>query len=129
MDAHYHPGAALADDDQYAGMIDRTIRTREGTRFVLGFLAGKPAGLACFAIIRPGRERKGLVFVKDLFVHAEHRGKGLGRTMMSFLASFTLEQGLGRIELATDPANEDAQRLYSDLGGIRRPAVHFTFPD
>jgi GNAT superfamily N-acetyltransferase len=129
MDAHYRPGVHLAGDDEYAGMVARTIKTQEGTRFVLCLAEGKPAGLACCAILRPGRDRKGLLFVKDLFVRNEWRGQGLGRGLMRFLAAFALEQGIGRIDLATDVSNDGAQRLYDELGGVRRPAVYFTFPD
>lgn len=129
MDRYYRPGVHLAGDDEYAEMVARTIKTQEGTRFVLCLAEGKPAGLACCAILRPGRDRKGLLFVKDLFVRDEWRGKGLGRGLMRFLAAFALEQGIGRIDLATDVSNDGAQRLYDELGGVRRPAVYFTFPD
>ncbi|WP_119389371.1 GNAT family N-acetyltransferase [Taklimakanibacter lacteus] len=129
MDAHYRPGVHLPGDDEYAGMVTRTMKTQEGTRFVLCLAENMPAGLACCAILRPGRDRKGLLFVKDLFVRGEWRGRGLGHAMMRFLAAFTLEQGIGRIDLATDISNDGAQRLYDEIGGIRRPAVYFTFPD
>ena len=129
MDAHYRPGIRLPGDDEYADMVARTISTQEGTRFALCHAQGKAVGLACFAILRSGRDRKGLLFVKDLFVRAEWRSQGLGRAMMGFLAAFAVEQGLGRIDLATDIGNEGAQRLYDELGGTRRPAIYFTFAE
>jgi len=46
--------------------------------------------------------------------------------MMGFLAAFAVEQGLGRIDLATDIGNEGAQRLYDELGGTRRPEAGFS---
>ena len=129
MDAHYRPDDHQPGDDVYAAMVAQAIKISEGTRFVLSLSEGKPTGLACCAILRPGRDRKGLLFVKDLFVRAEWRSQGLGRALMRFLADFALQQGIGRIDLAADIGNEAAQRLYEELGGIRRPAVYFTFPE
>lgn len=129
MDAHYRPGEALPAPAEYAAMAEATIRTLEGTHFVLCFEGNAPAGLGCFGVLRPGRDLKGLIFVKDLFVRAEMRGKGLGRALMRFIAEYALEHGIGRIDLATDVANEAARRLYVALGGVVRPAVYFSFPE
>jgi GNAT superfamily N-acetyltransferase len=129
MDEHYRPGEILPTPEAYAAMAVATIRTEEGTRFVLCFAGDEPAGLGCFAVLRPGRDLKGLIFVKDLFVRVERRSQGLGRAMMRFIAGFALEQGINRIDLATDVANEGARKLYEELGGVVRPAVYFTFPE
>ncbi len=129
MDMYYRPGETLPEPEAYAAMAAATIRTQEGTRFVLCFVDDEPAGLGCFAVLRPGRDLNGLIFVKDLFVRAERRGQGLGRAMMRFIAGFALEQGIGRIDLATDVANDGARKLYAELGGLVRPAVYFSFPE
>ncbi len=129
MDEYYRPGEVLPAPAAYAVMAEVTIRTQEGTRFVLCFTGDEPAGLGCFAVLRPGRDLKGLIFDKDLFVRAERRGQGLGRSMMRFIAGFALEQGISRIDLATDVASEGARKLYEELGGVVRPAVYFSFPE
>lgn len=129
MDAYYRPGEVLPAPGAYAAMAEATIRTQEGTRFVLCFAGDEPAGLGCFALLRPGRDLKGLIFVKDLFVRAGRRGQGLGRAMLRFIAGVALEQGISRIDLATDVANEGARKLYEALGGVVRPAVYFSFPE
>lgn len=129
MDEHYRPSEALPAPATYAAIAEATIRTQEGTRFVLCFADGRPAGLACLAVLRPGRDLKGLIFVKDLFVRAELRSRGLGRAMMRFIAEFALGQGIGRIDLAAGEDNPGARRLYEELGGLVRPAVYFNFPE
>lgn len=129
MDAHYRPGEALPAPSDYAAMAEATIRTQEGTRFVVCYEGDESAGLGCFAVLRPGRDLKGLIFIKDLYVRAAMRGRGHGRAMMGFIAGFALEQGIARIDLATDIANDGARRLYEALGGVMRPAVYFSFPE
>jgi GNAT superfamily N-acetyltransferase len=126
MDA-YH-GDALADLADYAATVAATMAGREGTRFALCLHEGKPAGLACFAVLRPGKGLAGLIFVKDLFVRAELQGRGLGRELMRFTAAFAMSEGIGRIDLATDRGNDRARRLYERLGGVLRPAAYYTFP-
>jgi len=129
MDEHYRPSEALPAMAAYAAIAEATIRTQEGTRFVLCFADDEPAGLACFAVLRPGRDLKGLIFIKDLFVRAELRSRGLGRAMMRFIAEFGLGHGIGRIDLAAGTDNPGARKLYEELGGLVRPAVYFNFPE
>jgi ribosomal protein S18 acetylase RimI-like enzyme len=90
--------------------------------------AAEPLGLACVGVLRPGRDLKGLVFVKDVFVRDEARGRGIGTRLMRFLARFAIAQGLGRIDLTTPVGNAGAQRLYAALGGIVQHKVCFSFP-
>lgn len=126
MDAYY--GDPLLEPDDYAQMVSTTMMDKEGTRFVLGLHQSEPVGLGCFAILRPGQELSGLIFVKDLFVRQGWQGQGLGEALMRFIAGFALAQGISRIDLATGEDNRGAQRLYDRLGGIRQPAVYYNFP-
>ncbi len=110
-------------------MASSTIAEREGMRFAICVaFDGKPLGVACVAVLRPGRDLRGLLFVKDLFVKEEARGHGIGSALMRFLAAFCLDQGIARIDLGTDRSNDGAQRLYDALGGVRQDKVAFTFP-
>jgi GNAT superfamily N-acetyltransferase len=128
MDRHYRPDAVLPEMGDYVAMARAAIGGREGTRFALCLsAAGEAVGIACFAVLRPGRDLKGLVFVKDLFVRETARGQGLGTLLMRFLARFCLDQGIGRIDLGTDASNEGAQRLYAALGGDVADKVNYSF--
>lgn len=126
MDAYY--GDALPALDDYAAMVATTMAEREGTRFVLCFHNGEPAGLGCFVVLRPGRDLTGLIFIKDLFVRDELRSKGLGRELMRFIADFAISAGIGRIDLATAQDNDGARRFYERLGGVLGTAVYYSFP-
>jgi GNAT superfamily N-acetyltransferase len=127
MDRHYRGADAVQAVGTAAAMIERTFDTAEGTRFLLAIVSGKPVGIACFAVIRPGRGHAGLIFLKDLFVVENERGKGVGRSLMKQLAAFALAHNIGRIDLTTDHSNTGAQKLYSELGGLARPKVLYTF--
>ena len=56
LDAHYRGEDLAPSGARAAAMARQTVETAEGTHFVLAYRDDKPAGLACFAILRPGRD-------------------------------------------------------------------------
>jgi GNAT superfamily N-acetyltransferase len=59
---------------------------------------------------RPG------LYLEDLFVGPEHRGKGYGRALLIQLAKIARERGCGRMEWAVLDWNEPAIEFYRKLG-------------
>ena len=59
---------------------------------------------------RPG------VYLEDLFVRPEHRGKGYGRALLVHLAKIARERNCGRLEWAVLDWNEPAIQFYRKLG-------------
>jgi GNAT superfamily N-acetyltransferase len=59
---------------------------------------------------RPG------LYLEDLFVRPAHRGRGVGRYLLGWLAQAALERGCGRLEWAVLDWNEAAIRFYRKLG-------------
>ncbi len=85
-----------------------------GTRFVLAFAGDQPVAFASFAVLYPGAKLKGLLFLKDVFVVAEHRSQGIGEGIMRFLAQFCAAQGIERIDWVVKTAR--SQQFYERLG-------------
>ena len=85
---------------------------------------GKPIGFALFFhtfstfLARPG------IYLEDLFVLADHRGRGVGRALLAHLAQLAVERGCGRLEWAVLNWNQDAIRFYERLGA--RPNSEWT---
>jgi ribosomal protein S18 acetylase RimI-like enzyme len=131
MAAHYGDPGGQVEENAAAAMVQTTLATREGTQFLLAFAdpgaESEPVGIAFFVVIRPGRNLKGLIYLKDLFVPAAHRGRGIGRSLMAALADYASTHDIGRIDLRTDSANTGAQRLYETLGGTRLEKVSYSF--
>lgn len=59
--------------------------------------------------------RRGL-YLEDLFVFPEYRGKGVGRALLARLARIAEERGCGRFEWSVLDWNADAIRFYRSLG-------------
>jgi len=61
---------------------------------------------------RPG------IYLEDLFVSPEMRGKGFGRMMLVYLARLAKERNCGRLEWWVLDWNDPAIQFYKDLGAI-----------
>lgn len=85
---------------------------------------GRPVGFALFFhnfstfLGRPG------IYLEDLFVLPEQRGKGIGRMLLAHLARLAVERGCGRMEWAVLDWNRDAIQFYERLGA--RPNSDWT---
>ena len=73
----------------------------------------------CFALIfnnystflaKPG------IYLEDLFVKEEYRGKGHGKEMLTFLAKIAVERDCGRLEWSVLDWNKPAIDFYENLG-------------
>ena len=83
---------------------------------VLACEAGRPVGLALFFtnfstfLAKPG------IYLEDVFVLPEARGKGYGRALLIHLARLAVERGCGRFEWAVLDWNQPALDFYRSLG-------------
>lgn len=59
---------------------------------------------------RPG------IYLEDLFVIPEFRGKGFGKAILAFLAKLTADNQFGRLEWCVLDWNEPAINFYKNLG-------------
>ena len=56
------------------------------------------------------------IYLEDLFVKPEHRGKGIGRKLLQRLAWLAVDRGCGRLEWAVLDWNVEAIKFYERLG-------------
>ncbi len=91
---------------------------RRGAEVVIGQHADEPAGFALFFhnfstfLGRPG------IYLEDLYVKPEFRGKGIGRAMLAYLAGLAKERNCGRLEWSVLNWNEPAIKLYRGVGAV-----------
>lgn len=79
---------------------------------------GKPAGFALFFhnystfLGKPG------IYLEDLFVLPEFRGKGIGKALLIHLAQLAVERDCGRLEWSVLDWNTPAIEFYQSLGAV-----------
>lgn len=59
------------------------------------------------------------LFIEDIFVLEEYRGRGVGKKMFSFLKQVAKREGCGRIEFTVLKWNRSAQEFYEKNGAKR----------
>ncbi len=58
------------------------------------------------------------IYLEDLFIKPEHRGKGYGRAMLNRLAAIAVERGCGRLEWWCLDWNRPSIDFYLSLGAV-----------
>jgi len=58
------------------------------------------------------------IYLEDLFVKPELRGKGIGKLLLTYLGKIALERDCGRIEWSVLDWNEPAIKFYEKLGAV-----------
>ncbi|HEV3147779.1 MAG TPA: GNAT family N-acetyltransferase [Chthoniobacterales bacterium] len=107
------PNEVTATEEQ---LVDVLFGPRPAAEVLLAFEQETPIGFAVFFhnfstwLGRPG------LYLEDLFVRPEQRGKGYGRALLVHLAKIAHERGCGRMEWAVLDWNEPAIQFYKKLG-------------
>ncbi|MFF5171541.1 GNAT family N-acetyltransferase [Micromonospora sp. NPDC000089] len=86
---------------------------------------GELVGFASYSYLWPAVGLTRSLFLKELYVSASHRGKGIGRQLVDALRMVAVESGCSRVEWTTDRGNINAQRFYARLGVQQLPAKVF----
>jgi GNAT superfamily N-acetyltransferase len=87
-----------------------------GAEVVIAEWRGEPAGFALFFpnystfLAQPG------MYLEDLFVRPECRGRGIGKALLAHLASLAVERGYGRLDWSVLDWNEPAIEFYRSIG-------------
>ena len=108
---------------QEAVMTEETLReslfgSRPSAEVLLGYYQDKPVAFAVFFHnFSTFLGRRGL-YLEDLFVIPEMRGKGFGRALLVHLAEIARERNCGRFEWAVLDWNEPAIEFYKRLGAV-----------
>ena len=106
-----------------AVMTDEVLRetlfgARRYAEALLGYADDQPVAFAVFFhnfstfLGRPG------LYLEDLFVVPEMRGKGYGKAMLVELAKIAHERKCGRFEWSVLDWNEPSIRFYKNLGAV-----------
>lgn len=91
---------------------------RRYAEVILAEDAGAVVGFALFFhnystfLAKPG------IFLEDLFVLAEHRGRGHGKALLARLAQIAVERECGRLDWSVLDWNEPSIGFYRSLGAL-----------
>lgn len=101
-----------------SGLRATLFGPRPFAEVIIGYWQGQPAGFALFFhnystfLGKPG------IYLEDLYVDIEHRGRGCGKALLTHLAKLAVARDCGRLEWAVLDWNEPAIRFYRSLGAV-----------
>ena len=116
---------ALAD---YEKMSDEVVATPElleewlfekkKAEVIFALEAGKEVGFALFFHNFSTFLGRAGLYLEDLFVLPEYRGKGYGKGLLTELAKITVSRGCGRLEWACLNWNKPSIDFYLSMGAV-----------
>ncbi len=113
---------------EYERLLDSVVMTeadlrRDGFgarpkfRAVIAEWDGQAAGYALFFEVYSTFEGNAGLFLEDLFVRPQFRGKGIGKALLAHLARIACDEGYPRVNWEVLNWNQPAIDFYTSLGG------------
>ena len=81
---------------------------------------GKSVGFALFFHNYSTFDGKPGLYLEDLYVMPEYRGRGLGKALLVALAKLAVERSCGRVEWSVLDWNEPSIQFYESLGAVAK---------
>ena len=91
---------------------------RPAAEVVIAYAGEDPVGFSLFFhnystfLGRPG------IYVEDIFVRPDARGRGVGKALLSYVARLAVERRCGRLEWSVLDWNGPAIRFYKGVGAV-----------
>ena len=112
----------------YEQMADQVVTNEEqlrdeifgkhGAEVIFAMEDGKEVGFALFFHNFSTFLGRAGIYLEDLFVRPEHRGKGCGKGLLRQLARIAVERGCGRLEWSCLDWNRPSIDFYLSLGAV-----------
>ncbi len=111
---------------EYENMLDQVVATEEllgewlfdkkAAEVIFAVEEGKEVGFALFFHNFSTFLGRAGIYLEDLYVQPEYRGRGFGKGLLRKLAQIALERGCGRLEWACLDWNKPSIDFYLSLG-------------
>ncbi|MEG1257199.1 GNAT family N-acetyltransferase [Clostridium sp.] len=98
--------------------LKESLFVRKAAQVVIGEYEGTPVSFALFFHNFSTFTGKPGLYLEDLYVQPEMRGRGLGKILLAFLANLAVERECGRFEWWCIDWNEPSIKFYKQLGAI-----------
>lgn len=116
----------IKDLASYENMLDQVVATetlleewlfeKKAAEVIFALEDGKEVGFALFFHNFSTFLGRAGIYLEDLFVLPEYRGRGYGKGLLRKLAQIALERGCGRLEWACLDWNKPSIDFYISLG-------------
>ncbi len=99
-------------------LLQESLFRRNVAETLIGEYEHKPVGYAIFFYNMSSFLGRVGIFIEDLYVKPEMRGKGFGKAMFSFIAKLALERNCARLEWSCLDWNKPSIAFYRKMNAI-----------
>ncbi len=96
--------------------LRKSLFKQKMAEVIIGEFGGIPVGFALFFYNYSTFLGQAGIYLEDLYIVPEMRGKGFGKTMLKHLAKLAVDRDCGRLEWACLDWNEPSICFYKGLG-------------
>jgi len=116
-EVHYDGPAAAPAESTIRAALERYVFAPEaGVDLLVAEADGLLLGFACVSTLFPAECCMPALFLKDIFVSADARARGVGRALMRAVARLALNRGCTRVNWNVDRNKVAALAFYAGLG-------------
>jgi len=116
MQLHYSRPVAPSLAMEAAVLACRPAFAVFDPRALVAVADGVIVGSAVLNVTFPASELSRSLYIRDLYVTASMRRRGVGRALVKAAISLTMEEGFSALDWTTDTANLDARKMYESCG-------------
>lgn len=125
--AYYNDGAEASREDVREHLLANLLSPQSPHRLVVARdadggqdgVVGLAALTMVYSLVDFDVARRSHCHLKELYVRASHRSRGVGRALMAWVARHAQEQGCGRIDWPVKASNARGMAFYEGLGAAR----------
>jgi GNAT superfamily N-acetyltransferase len=99
---------------------DSLFGKNKAAEVVIGYYKDKPVGYALYFYNYSSFEGRPGLYIEDIYVRQEHRGKGFGKAFLVYLARIARERKCSKMEWTVLDWNEPSIEFYRKLGAVPR---------
>lgn len=99
-------------------ILEEWIFDKQKAEVIFALEGGKEVGFALFFHNFSTFLGRAGVYLEDLFVRPEYRGKGYGKGLLTKLAQIAVERGCGRLERSCLDWNKPSIDFYRSMGAV-----------
>jgi GNAT superfamily N-acetyltransferase len=124
LHAYYHDGAVVPRAVVREHLVDNLLAEESPHRLVVactdeGDVLGLAAITLAYSLVEPAVHTRKHCQLKELYVRAPARSRGIGKALMSWVARYAVENGCGRIDWPVKASNAKGIAFYERLGAER----------
>ena len=123
MCVFYSEETPVSREDVRSNLLDNLLAPDSAVRLVVasaddGAVLGFAAIALFHSLVDPAPLRRGQLLLKELYVRSGQQRRGVGKALMSWVASHALERGYARIDWNVSAHNRQGLAFYRSLGAM-----------